>query len=68
MITIFGILIAFTVGAAAGCAAAAIALGEHKPQVPPGAARLLAASGARARQRIYSARPSSVTISFPAAA
>jgi hypothetical protein len=34
MITIFGILIAFTVGAAAGCAAAAIALAdwEHKPQ------------------------------------
>jgi hypothetical protein len=34
MITFFGILIAFTVGAAAGCAAAAIALAdwEHKPQ------------------------------------
>jgi hypothetical protein len=34
MITTFGILIAFAVGAAAGCAAAAIALAdwEHKPQ------------------------------------
>jgi hypothetical protein len=35
MITTFGILIAFAVGAAAGCAAAAIALADcwdHKPQ------------------------------------
>jgi hypothetical protein len=34
MIATFGILIAFAVGAAAGCAAAAIALAgwEHKPQ------------------------------------
>jgi hypothetical protein len=34
MITAFGILIAFAVGAAAGCAAAALALAgwEHKPQ------------------------------------
>jgi hypothetical protein len=34
MITTFEILIAFAVGAAAGCAAAAIALAgwEHKPQ------------------------------------
>jgi hypothetical protein len=38
MITTFEILIAFAVGAAAGCAAAAIALAgwEHKPQhLPP---------------------------------